>query len=516
MASSKSCQNTREGIVYLIGAGPGDPGLITVKGLEKIREADVVVYDYLADPKIIGEASPGAELIYVGKKGADHSAEQPDINTILLEKALQGKSVARVKGGDPFVFGRGGEEAEELAKGGVSFEIVPGVTSAVAAPAYAGIPVTHRDHASCVTFITGHEDPQKPESALDWGNLAANPGSLVFLMGVKNLRRISKSLIAHGKAPETPAALVRWGATPKQVSLVSDLVNIPEKAEEKGISAPAVLIVGDVAGLSNKLSWWEKMPLFGKRVLITRSKSQSAGMAHRISRLAGEPVQFPAIQITDPDDYGPLDDSIGEISHYDWIIFTSVNGVERFFSRFFQLREDIRTMAGPGIGAIGPVTASKLRTLNLKVDILAKEFKAEGLLAEFQRDEVYGKRFLIPRAQEAREILPEGLEAMGAHVNVVPVYKTVSPEDNDIESVRGMLQKAQIDAITFTSSSTVTHFVEMLGLDSNPELLGATVLASIGPITSKTLERCGLEAHVEAKEYTMDGLVAALCEYFQD
>jgi uroporphyrinogen III methyltransferase/synthase len=297
--------------------------------------------------------------------------------------------------------------------------------------------------------------------------------------------------------------------------LVSDLVNIPEKAEEKGISAPAVLIVGDVAGLSNKLSWWEKMPLFGKRVLITRSKSQSAGMAHRISRLAGEPVQFPAIQITDPDDYGPLDDSIGEISHYDWIIFTSVNGVERFFSRFFQLREDIRTMAGPGIGAIGPVTASKLRALNLKVDILAKEFKAEGLLAEFQRDEVYGKRFLIPRAQEAREILPEGLEAMGAHVNVVPVYKTVSPEDNDIESVRGMLQKAQIDAITFTSSSTVTHFVEMLGLDSNPELLGATVLASIGPITSKTLERWGLGAHVEAKEYTMDGLVQALCEYFQ-
>ncbi len=502
------------GIVYLIGAGPGDPGLITVKGLDRIRRADVVVYDYLAGAKIIAEASPEAELIYVGKKGSDHTAEQIDINSILREKAMEGKTVARVKGGDPFVFGRGGEEAEELAESGIEFEVIPGITSAVAAPAYAGIPVTHRDHASSVTFITGHEDPNKPESAINWANLASNPGSLVFLMGVKNLARISEYLIANGKDPSTPASLIRWGTTPGQVSLLSTLKDIPAEAEKMGIKAPAILLVGSVSILRNSLAWWEKKPLFGKKILITRSKSQSKGVAERISELAGEAVEFPAIEITEPDDTGPLDLAINRISEYDWIIFTSVNGVERFFSRFFEIKNDIRELAGPRIGAIGPVTASRLRDLNLNVDILAKEFKAEGLLASFHETETKGKRFLIPRAQEAREILPEGLIAMGGLVDVVHTYKTVTPQGNDVSRIQGMLAERQIDAITFTSSSTVERLIEILGKGDYKNLLKGPVLASIGPITSKTIREYDLEPTVEADQYTMDGLVKALCEYF--
>lgn len=504
------------GIVYLIGAGPGDPGLITVKGLDRIRRADVVVYDYLANPKIIAEASQKAELIYVGKKGADHTAEQVDINSILREKAMEGKSVARVKGGDPFVFGRGGEEAEELAESGIEFEVIPGVTSAVAAPAYAGIPVTHRDHASSVTFITGHEDPNKPESAIDWANLASNPGSLVFLMGVKNLARISNSLIDNGKDPSTPASLIRWGTTPDQISLLSTLKDIPIEAEKKGIKAPAILLVGSVSILRNQLGWWEKKPLFGKKILITRSKSQSKGVAERISQLAGEAVEFPTIEITEPADTGPLDSSINRISEYDWIIFTSVNGVERFFSRFFELKYDIRELAGPRIGAIGPITASKLKDLNLNVDILAKEFKAEGLLASFDEADVKNKKFLIPRAQDAREILPEGLISLGGLVDVVHVYKTIIPQGNDVDSVRTMLLEDRIDAITFTSSSTVRHFIEILGKEKYKDLLINPCLASIGPITSKTIREYDLEPTVEADQYTMDGLVETLCEYFMN
>jgi uroporphyrinogen III methyltransferase/synthase len=514
MAESTIDHPAESGIVYLIGAGPGDPGLITVKGLEKIRTADVVVYDYLADKKIIAEAPSGAELIYVGKKGSDHTAEQPDINQILVQKSGEGKRVARVKGGDPFVFGRGGEEAEELANAGVRFEIVPGVTSAVAAPAYAGIPVTHRDHASSVTFITGHEDPNKPESAIDWGNLANNPGSLVFLMGVKNLKRICESLISHGKDPQTPAGLIRWGTTPNQVSLLSTLEHMPGDAHKKGIMAPAIFIVGSVALLGNRLAWWERKPLYGRRILITRSKSQSAGMADRISQLAGAAVLFPTIEITDPDDFQPLDTALNRISEYDWIIFTSVNGVERFFDRYFQLKDDIRELAGPNIGAIGPVTASKLRDLRLKVNALAKEFKAEGLLAEFEKSQVQGKRFLIPRAQEAREILPQGLAEMGGIVDVTPVYKTIIPRMNDTGSIIKMLSEKSVHAVTFTSSSTVTHFIETLGSDSYEELLKGIVLASIGPITSRTLELYSLKPQIEAKEYTMDGLVKAMSDYF--
>ncbi len=501
------------GTVFLIGAGPGDPGLITVKGLEKIRTADVLVYDYLADPQIIAEARSDAELIYVGKKGRNHTVEQPDINTILVTKAREGKNIARVKGGDPYVFGRGGEEAEDLAKAGILFEVVPGVTSAVAAPAYAGIPVTHRDHASMVTFVTGHEDPTKEESALDWDVLARNPGTLVFLMGVKNIDNISESLINSGKPGSTPAALIRWGTTPKQESLVSTLKEIPEAAKRKGIRPPAVLLVGSVITLSDSLGWFEKKPLFGKRILITRSRAQSRKMAERILELGGEPILFPTIQIVPPEDLAPLDNSIAAIASYDWVIFTSVNGVERFFQRYFEVKEDIRDMAGPRIGAIGPVTAESVRKQGIKVDLLAKEFKAEGVLAQLSDEDVRGKRILIPRAEKARDILPNGITEKGGEVDVVPVYRTVLPDDIDVAEIRGMLEEKQVHAVTFTSSSTVTHFLEILGHADLNRLLEGITLASIGPITSRTMKANGLPVHVEASEYTIEGLVNALTKY---
>jgi uroporphyrinogen III methyltransferase / synthase len=515
--ANKEMQNRSSsfGTVYLVGAGPGDPGLITVKGLEKIRSADVIVYDYLAGSQLMQEARPDAELIYVGKKGKDHTLEQLDINQLLVSKACEGKSIVRLKGGDPYVFGRGGEEAEELAMAGIPFEVVPGVTSAVAAPAYAGIPVTHRDHASMVTFITGHEDPSKEESAIDWEVLSRNPGTLVFLMGVKNLHNISESLIKHGKAPSTPAALVRWGTTVQQISIVSTLAEIPLEAERTGLKPPAVLIVGSVVTLRDRLGWFENKPLFGKRVLITRGREQSRKMAEEISEQGGEPILFPTISILPPTDFGPLDRAIEQINDFHWVIFTSVNGVERFFQRFFELKEDIRQMAGPRMGAIGPVTAGAIRKHGLKVDLLAKEFVAEGVLDLLDEATVKGKRFLIPRAESAREVLPEGISRMGGEVEVVSVYRTGLPEGANVEKIRIMLSRKQVDALTFTSSSTVTHLATMLGSADLPALLDGMVVASIGPVTSGTLRKNGLPVHVEALEYTIDGLVQALAKHFR-
>lgn len=500
--------------MFLIGAGPGDPGLITVKALDKIRTADVVVYDYLAAETLIRQARPDAELIYVGKKGRNHTLEQEDINDLLVRKAREGKTVARVKGGDPYVFGRGGEEAQELHAAGVAFEVVPGVSSAVAAPAYAGIPVTHRDHASMVTFITGHEDPTKEESALDWDVLARNPGTLVFLMGVKNLPVIADSLIKAGKSSETPAALVRWGTTPQQAVVVASLAELPAEAARRGMKAPAVLVVGSVAQLRDSLSWFEQKPLFGKRILITRSREQSARMAEKISEQGGQPVLFPTIRIVPVEDFSDLDRAIDGIGSYDWVIFTSVNGVEKFFERFFEIKEDIRLMAGPRLGAIGPVTAGTIRKLGLKVELLAKEFIAEGVLEILSQQEVQGRRFLIPRAEKAREILPEGIAGMGGEVDVVTVYRTDRPDDAEVARIRGLLEMKELDAITFTSSSTVTHFVQMMGTEDASALLDGVTVASIGPVTSRTIRDNGLRVDVEASEYTIDGLIQALAAHF--
>ncbi len=503
------------GIVYLVGSGPGDPGLLTLKAAEKIAEADVIVYDYLAGHNFVQKAKPAAELIYVGKSGKRHTVEQIDINQILVSKAREGKAVVRLKGGDPYVFGRGGEEAEELAAAGIPFEVVPGITSAIAAPAYAGIPVTHRDHASSVTFVTGHEDPSKEESAIDWSVLAKNSGTLVFLMGVKNIEHISRELISHGMAANTPTALVRWGTTPSQVSVKSDLENIASECRQRGISAPAVLVVGSVVSLRDTLSWYEDKPLFGKRIVVTRSKEQSKRMAEKISANGGEPILFPTIEIADPSDYGPLDDAIARASEFDWILFTSENGVERFFKRFFNLGKDIRELAGPKFGAIGPVTAKAICSRGIKVDMLAKEFVAEGLLDVFAKEDLTGLRFLIPRAEKARDILPEGLEKKGALVEVTPVYQTLRPSGADVDTIKKSFLDKSIDAITFTSSSTVNHFMDMFEGAEIKEMLNGALIASIGPITSNTLTRHGLKASIEAREYTIDGLIKALMRYYR-
>jgi uroporphyrinogen III methyltransferase/synthase len=365
-----------------------------------------------------------------------------------------------------------------------------------------------------VTFVTGHEDAGKDQSAIDWDVLARNPGTLVFLMGVKNLSEISEALIGHGKPPRTPAALIRWGTTPNQVSLFSTLEKIPEEARRRRIAAPAVLVVGSVVDLHSTLGWYEHKPLFGRSILITRSREQSRRMADLVASQAGRPILFPTIAIEPLEDFGPLDAAINRIETFDWIIFTSVNGVDHFFKRFMEVLQDVRQMAGPRIGAIGPITADAIGKRGLKVDVLAKEFKAEGVLAELSEQDVRGRRFLIPRAEKAREILPETLTAMGGEVEVVSVYRTRLPEGSHVGEIVRLLEQKEIDAVTFTSSSTVTHFVEMLGETDTASLLADVVMASIGPITSGTMREKGLPVHVEAAQYTIDGLLEALAEYF--
>lgn len=365
-----------KGLVYLIGAGPGDPGLLTRRGADLISRAEVVVYDYLANPELLALARPDAEIIYVGKKGGDHTLPQGGINQLLVDKANEGKSVARLKGGDPFIFGRGGEEAEELIEAGIGFEVVPGVTSAVAAPAYAGIPLTHRSFVSCVTFATGHEDPTKEKSSLNWEAMVKTGGTLVFLMGVKKLKANCAALMAAGMDPKTPAALIRWGTTPKQQVLRSTVAEIGERAEAEGFGPPAIFVVGGVVGLRDSLAWLEKRPLFGLKVLITRTRATASRLAGMVAELGAEPVIFPTIKVVPPDDFGPLDRAIDNLAGYDWLIFTSANGVKYFFDRLFASGRDVRALGGIKICTIGPATAQAVEKFNIQADLVPEKFVA--------------------------------------------------------------------------------------------------------------------------------------------
>jgi len=515
MAQDVTGKQFSPGVVYLAGAGPGDPELITLKAQQKIKTADVIIYDYLAGHELTSLARPDAELIYVGKTGSQHTMKQSEINALLVEKAREGKTVVRLKGGDPFLFGRGGEEAEELVAAGIPFEIIPGVTSAIAAPAYAGIPVTHREHASMVTFVTGHENPEKENSAVNWDVLARSPGTLVFLMGMKNLTEICKNLISCGMERRTPAAVVQWGTTPRQQSLVATLGDLPDRAEKRGIKAPAVIVVGAVASLSDRLAWFETKPLFGKNILVTRTREQSGKLTAKIRELGGQPILFPTIVIRDPDDFSALDDSIRNIQTYDWIVFTSVNGVERFMTRFLRLTQDIRELKGPKIAAIGPVTAAAVAERGVKVELTADIFVAEGLIEAFRGLPLQGRKILIPRAEKARDALPLALMTAGAQVNVVGVYRTDKPDSLDCAPILEMLEHKAIHAVTFTSSSTVSHFVEIVGAERLGELMEGVTAASIGPVTTETARRLGLRVAVEARQYTIDGLVNAMVEYYK-
>jgi uroporphyrinogen III methyltransferase/synthase len=494
-----------------VGAGPGDPSLITVKGLECLRQADVIVHDYLVNPRLLGQARDEAEIIFVGKRHDLHILSQDQINEILLRKAREGKKVVRLKGGDPFLFGRGAEEAQFLAENNISFEIVPGVSSAQAVPAYAGIPLTHRCYASDVTFVTGHKQ-DLDESKINWQKLGQPSGTLVFLMPVTNLENISKNLIRNGYPPSTSAALIRWGTTSEQETVIGKLGNIAELAKEKQIHPPAVLVVGEVVDLREIISWYEKKPLFGQRILVTRAKGQSASFISALERFGAEAIEFPTIKITPVDDYSIFDKAVSEIDSFRWLVFTSVNGVNYFVKRLNQLSVDIRDFKGIKIAAIGTATAKAVEGLNLKIDLLPKEFKAEGLINSFRQQGISNQRILIPRALEAREILPETLRKLGADVVVAPVYKTVLA-DPPVKQIKTKMEAKKVSMITFTSSSTVRNFVKLIsGNLELRQLMKGIKVAVIGPITAKTAEELGLKVDIMAETYTTSGLLKAILE----
>ncbi len=506
---------SRTGRVYLVGAGPGDPGLLTLRGKECLSRADVVIYDYLANRAFLEYARDGAELIYVGKKGGCHTMRQEEISALIVDRAQKGDTVVRLKGGDPFIFGRGGEEAVELAKAGVAFEVVPGVTSAVAVPAYAGIPLTHRDYASTVAFITGHEDPTKDGSDIAWDKLATGAGTLVFLMGVGNLPRIARRLMENGRPPKTPVAVIRRGTVPEQKTVTGTLGDIARRAEEAGMTPPAVIVVGDVVGLRSELAWYEKRPLFGRRIVVTRARAQASGFLRELIRLGADAIQFPTIEVVPPDTWTPLDRAIEALGTYRWLVFTSANGVRYFLARLRELPRDVRDLKGIRIAAIGPGTARALGRIGITPDLMPEEYRAEAVAACFERHEIKNVRILIPRAEQAREVLPERLREMGAHVDVVPAYRTIRTT-RDAGPVREMLASGAIDMITFTSPSTVTNFVEMLRDDpqADPSWMSRVTVACIGPITAETARKNGLSVNLVPDAYTIESLTKGIVDYF--
>jgi uroporphyrinogen III methyltransferase/synthase len=502
----------QQGRVYLVGAGPGDPALATIKAVACLQQAEVIIYDYLASDKLLEFAPPQAERIYVGKKAGDHAMSQEQINALLVEKG-RSSVVVRLKGGDPFIFGRGGEEALALREAGVRFEVVPGVTSAIAVPSYAGIPLTHRGLSASVAFVTGHEMPGKEKSDIHWDRLATSVGTLVFLMGVKNLEFIASQLIAHGRAAETPVAVIRWGTTAEQQTVVGTLGNIAGIAEATGLKPPAIIVVGEVAGLRQHLNWFEERPLFGKTVVVTRAREQASDFRLLLEEQGAQCLEFPTIEVIPPANWGPVDQAIQNLDHYDWVIFTSINGVRFFFQRLQEKGEDVRALRGIKVGAIGPKTAAGLEERGLRLDFVPEEYRAEAVIDGLGADEVRGKRFLLPRAAKAREILPEKIEEMGGRIDVVTVYETIRPTGKR-EEVRDLLKKGVISCITFTSSSTVQNFAEMFPEDDLPSLVEKASIACIGPITAQTAREHGLEVNIMPEEYTTEALTAEVVEYF--
>lgn len=494
--------------VYLIGAGPGDPGLLTIKAKQVIETADIIVWDYLANEKFLDYCRPDAEMIYVGKKGGDHTLPQDKINDLLIEKAREGKTIARLKGGDPYVFGRGGEEAEELLEAGVPFEVVPGITAGVAAPAYAGIPVTHREHTTSVCFITGHEDPTKEKSGHNWAVYAQSESTLVFYMGVKNLPMIADNLISNGRDPKTPVALVRWGTRCNQESMVSTLDSVADEAAKRGFKAPSIIVVGSVCELHDKLNWFEQKPLLGRGVVVTRAREQASSLSDRLADLGACVHQFPTIDITPLDDYAPVRDAIGRLARYDWLVFTSVNGVKHFWNQLAALRLDARALCGCQVAAIGPATADALKDKGIIPDFVPSKYVAEHVVEGMLKLGVEGKRVLIPRAKVAREVLPEELRRAGADVEILPVYET-RPSDRGRDDVMAAIEAGEVHCITFASSSTVENFFDKVSpefMKAHPEVR----LACIGPVTAKTLEGFGFTPHIQPEDYTIPALADAL------
>jgi uroporphyrinogen III methyltransferase/synthase len=497
------------GKVFLVGAGPGDLGLVTLRAKECLTRADVVIYDSLANPETLAWARDDAEVIYAGKRAGAHTLAQEEINALLIERAREGKKVVRLKGGDPFVFGRGAEEAVAVKEAGVEFEIVPGVTSAVAGPAYAGIPVTNRSHNSHVTFFTGHEDPAKSASAIDYEALARLGGTQVMLMGIERLDAITREMMARGVASELPVALVRWGTTSRQQTLIGTVGDIANKAIELGFEPPAVAVFGEVVKLRSQLNWHEQRPLFGKRIVVTRSRKQASGLSDQLRELGADVIELPTIRIEPPTDLRTFAELVQDAHGYDWIVFTSPNGVDAFFDMFYKLYHDARDIGGAKIAAIGAATAQRVRDFRLQVDLQPDEFVAEALVREFQKlGTIDNLRILLAHAERARDVLPTKLSELGAIVDEALAYRTVA-ETRDITGARRRLLEEGADVITFTSSSTVDNFMA-LGL----ALPKRIAVASIGPITSKTARGHGLKVNVEARQHDIGGLVEAVRDYF--
>lgn len=501
------------GIVYLVGAGPGDPELITLRGLKCLQMAEVVVYDYLANEQLLNHAPPDAERIYAGKIGGRHNQDQDEINRLLIEKGLAGKIVVRLKGGDPFVFGRGGEECEALALAGVPFEVVPGVTAAVGAAAYAGIPLTHRDFTASVAFVTGQEGKDKDESAIDWERLSLGSGTVVFYMGVTTLRRNMQRMADNGRSSRTPVALVRWATTSGQQVLTGTIADIADKADAAGFKPPAVTIVGEVVDLRERLRWFDNRPLSGRRFIVTRAAEQAGEFSALLSSKGATVLECPTIKLIEPDSWQELDSAIGNLHDIDWLVLTSSNAVRFFFKRLESLGLDARSLGRCKICAVGPKTADTIRKHGIRPDLIPADYKAEGVVASLSRLGITGKTVLFPRADRAREIIPHQLQEMGAHVIAPVAYRNVLPERLCPEALFA-LEKRCVDCITFTSSSTVLNMAELLGADLLADMLQGVTVASIGPITSKTCRELGLKVDIEPLEFTLQALSSAIQRHF--
>jgi uroporphyrinogen III methyltransferase/synthase len=489
------------GRVYIVGAGPGDPELLTLKGRRVLGFADAVLYDHLANDALLAFAPASAERLYVGKKRSERAFEQEEICALMIERARRGLTVVRLKGGDPYIFGRGGEEAEALADAGIPFEVVPGLTTPLGIAAYTGVPLTHREHTSAVTFVSGHA-----VDAIDWGRVGMAE-TLVIFMGLTTFPEIARELMARGRPPETPAMAVRWATRPDQETLVGTLATLPDLIARHGMKPPATIVVGEVVRLRAKLDWFERLPLFGKRIVVTRAKGQADALSARLRALGAEAIEMATIEIRPAADYGPLDRALAELDAYDWLIFTSANGVRFFLERLDRSAADLRALRAK-VCAIGPATRAAVESLHLKVDLMGKDYVAEGLVEAFRPYDLAGCRVLLPRAAVARDLVPVGLERRGARVDVVEAYRTVVP-DGAVGQAREIFGAARRpDAITFTSSSTVRNFVDVAGVAS----LKGVQAVSIGPVTTQTARDLGIQVAAEARVFTIDGLVEAILE----
>ena len=489
---------SERGRVFLIGAGPGDPDLITVKGLRILESAQCVLYDNLAPHELLDLAPPSAERIYVGKKKSEHACSQDEICQMMIDRARRGLTVVRLKGGDPFIFGRGGEEIDALFEAGIPFEVVPGVNAALGIAAYSGVPLTHREHTSAVTFVTGHDPDQ-----IDWGRVGASETVVIF-MGLTAFGEIARRLIRNGRSPSTPAMAVRWGTRSEQETIVGALENLPERITSRGMKPPATIIIGEVVALRERFNWFERLPLFGQRIVITRDHSQAGDLSRRLRMLGAEAIEMPTIAVQPAQDPGPLLAAIERLESYDWLIFTSANGVRFFLDALAASPRDLRALRAR-ICAIGPSTRRSIEAAHLKVDLMPAEYVAESLVAAFAGEDLSGKRILLPRAAVARDVVPEELTRRGAHVDVVEAYRTVIPDDAATRA-QSVFGGHRPHWIVFTSSSTIRNFLAVAPKDA----LHGIRIASIGPVTSETARSYGLEPEIQAESFTIDGLVEAI------